>query len=113
MPFKGALRGCLLTGVVACALAGPLAGDARSATGKRCESTTSSGKLYAGPRTSCAFARRVERYVNARSIPDKVTLRSPVNGKRYTLHRTTSRTSPTGYRYVSRTIRGLWVREVY
>jgi hypothetical protein len=78
-----------------------------------CASTTSSGRLYAGPATSCQFARSIERRVNASGIPSRVVVRSPVTGLRYTLYRTSRRNSSTGYRYASRARRGLWVREVY
>jgi hypothetical protein len=102
-----ALALALLAGVLAFAPA------VWSAPAKTCQSTTSSGRLVAGSRTSCAFARTAERFINAHGMPRRVRLRSPVTHKRYTLVRSTPSTSPTGYRYVSRRHPGLWVRELY
>lgn len=84
-----------------------------SASAKRCASTTSSGRLPAGPTMSCAFARSAERYINAHGIPGRVRLRSPVTHRFYTLYRSTPQSSPLGYRYASRNDKGLWLREIY
>jgi hypothetical protein len=104
-----------LLAVLIAAIAGTLAVTpaAFSASLKSCPSTTSSGRLQAGPTMSCAFARSVERYINAHSVPSRVLLRSPVTHKLYTLVRTTPQSSSTGYRYASRTDSGLWLREIY
>lgn len=80
--------------------------------GKPCQSTTTSGTLIAGAKTSCSFARVVERRANAYPGigPRVMRVRSPVTRRIYIMRRREA--DARGYLYVGRTM-DLWVREVY
>ena len=80
---------------------------------KDCKSTTSSGRLTAGLHMSCAFARTIERYVNARQRhPAKVRLTSPLTHKGYTVVRRLD--NAQGYVYsVAGDPNDAWMREYY